>query len=68
MVVVTEDTEREHDCGDRANRREYEEIRPIDPTMQDREMVSSPQRGKTVARNPMVSASWSRADTTFSVD
>src|SRR5437868_4116446 len=35
MVVVAKDTEPEHDCGDCANRREYEQIRPIDPTMQD---------------------------------
>src|SRR5260370_3271439 len=35
MVIVTEDAEREHDCRDRANRREYEQIRPLDPTMQD---------------------------------
>ena len=35
MVIVTQDAEREHCCGDRANCREYEQIRPIDPTMQD---------------------------------
>src|SRR6266481_1832284 len=38
-IVLTEDAEREHDCGDPANRREGEEIRPIDPTMQDWEML-----------------------------
>src|SRR5258708_13476672 len=41
-VVLTEDAQREHDCGDRANCREYEEIRPLDPTMQDWEMLGQP--------------------------
>src|SRR6202521_3913941 len=35
MVIVTEDAECEHGCGHRSNRREYEEVRPIDPAMQD---------------------------------
>src|SRR5712692_12081321 len=35
MVIVIQDAEREHCCSDRANRREYEQIRPIDPAMQD---------------------------------
>src|SRR6266481_895696 len=39
-IIVTEDAKREHDCGDRANCREYEEIRPVDPAMQDWEMLS----------------------------
>src|SRR5258708_9846194 len=39
-IIVTEDAAREHDCGDRANRREYEEIRPVDPAMKDLEMLS----------------------------
>src|SRR3984957_9850877 len=39
MAVMAEYTEREHDCGARANHREYEEIRPIDPTVQDWEML-----------------------------
>src|SRR6266851_4801673 len=40
MVIATQDAEREHDRGDPANRRECEEIRPIDPAMQDRKMFS----------------------------
>jgi hypothetical protein len=35
IVVVLQDAQREHDCCDRPNRREYEQIRPIDPAMQD---------------------------------
>src|SRR5712672_3548298 len=40
MVILTEDAEREHGCGDRADCREYEQIRPINPAMQDREIFS----------------------------
>src|SRR3984957_13994845 len=35
MVIVTQDAEREYGCGHRSNRREYEEVRPINPAMQD---------------------------------
>jgi len=35
MVIVTQDTECEHGCGNRSDRREYEEERPIGPAMQD---------------------------------
>src|ERR1700731_3738923 len=35
MIIVTQDAERKHCCGDCSNRREYEQIWPIDPTMQD---------------------------------
>ncbi len=35
MAVVVQDAEREHDCPDCTNRREHEQIWPIDPTMQD---------------------------------
>jgi len=46
MVIVTEDAERKHDGGDRANRREYEQIRLVDPMMQDREVF-----GQRVAKD-----------------
>src|SRR3984893_12931439 len=35
MIIVTQDAERKHCCGDCSNRREYEQIWPIDPTMQN---------------------------------
>src|ERR1700688_1617350 len=34
MIVVTQDAERKHCCGDRADRRKYKQIGPIDPTLQ----------------------------------
>src|ERR1700731_804132 len=39
-VVVAEDAECKHDCCDHTNRGKYEEIRSIDPTMQNWEMLS----------------------------
>src|ERR1700678_3906380 len=38
VVVVIQNAECEHYCGNRTNRREYEQIRPIDPTLQDRKV------------------------------
>src|SRR2546423_9764944 len=35
VVVMIHDAKREHDCSDRPNRRENEQIGPIDPAMQD---------------------------------
>src|SRR5882762_2577350 len=34
MVIVIQDAEPEYCCGDSANRREYEQMRPINPAMQ----------------------------------
>src|SRR6201987_6058763 len=40
IVVVVKDAARKHDGGDNADRREDEQIRPVDPSMHDRKVVA----------------------------